>query len=543
MRNPGLRSDGTGAGEMSAAGNAFPPFTVFDFNDAIRAHARQRSDEPAFIDGEAVLTWRQFDREVARVGEALVKAGIRKGDRVALLASNSFWAYAAMFGILRAGAVYTPLSTLLPPALLARLLTDSGARLLMAGSGWESPAIEATALVEPRPRVVFESGSRDGGEAFADFAGGCEGNFAGVPRDLQDTVTIIYSSGTTGVPKGIRHALGGRLGMAWQFGTALAVTAQARSVLATPPSSNGTMLLLLPTLYAGGTCILRRSLTPDDFFALLERWRPTHAFMVPTQFKAIFEDERARHADFSSLRCLFSAGAPMAMEVKRRVLELAGHCFHEVWGFTEGVGTVIYPGEVAARPQSVGRPLPGTDLRLIDSEGRELTPPAIGEIVGRSIMSMQGYLNRPDANAGVLWTDREGRVFLRTGDIGELDADGFLTIRGRIKDMIISGGLNVYPVDIEAVLLEHPDVDEAAVVGVPHEKWGEAPVAFVIARAGRKLDAAALRGWANERLAKHQRLVDVVLRAEDFPRNALGKVLKGELQKSYVSGRPGMASA
>lgn len=505
------------------------PFSrpTFDFNEAIAVHACSRGGEPAFIDGDRVLTWREFDQRVTSVARTLMESGIQPGERVALLAENSFWAYEAMFGIFRAGAVITPLSTLLPATLKAKLLEDSGARLMLAGQGYEQAAKEALASLGGRVRLITE------GEETAASKPGSDERFAGVARDLEDTFTIIYSSGTTGTPKGIMHSVGGRLGLAWQFGMAFAVTARTRSLIATPPSSNGTMIMLLPTMYAGGTCILRSSLAPDDFFVAVERQGATHAFLVPTQFKKIFDDERISKADLSGVRCLLSVGAPMPADLKRRVLLRAKHCFHEAWGFTEGVATVIYPGEVENRLHSVGRPLPGTELRLIDADGRELEAPATGEIVGRSIMMMQGYLNRPDANADIRWSDREGTVFLRTGDIGEIDADGFLTLRGRIKDMIISGGLNVYPVDIEAVLLEHPQVEDAAVVGIPDERWGEVPVAFVIPKQAAQLDPEAVQAWTNERVSKHQRLKSVVVHAGDFPRNALGKVLKNELQKAY----------
>lgn len=503
---------------------------VFGFDEIIRTHARQRGELPAFIDGERTLTWKEFEHRTARVAAALVRAGIRKGERVAMLATNSFWAYEVMFGIVRAGAVVTPLSLMLPPLLQAKLAADSDARLLLAGHGCERPALDAAAVSDRELRVIFETGSASTPESFEAFVANGPVNLEGSAPAPEDTFGIIYSSGTTGTPKGIMHSHAGRLGMAWQMGTALGVTPAARCLLATPPSSNGTMIMLLPAIFAGATCLITHSVAPDDFFKLLPRQRPTHAFLVPTQLAVIFTDERAQRADFSVLRCLLSAGAPIPPNVKLQMLKLAGHCFHELWGFTEGVATTIGPEDAAQRPQSVGRAHPGTDIRVIDADGTELQPPASGELVGRSLMMMQGYLNRPDANAEIRWCDSQGNTFLRTGDIGAMDADGFITLRGRIKDVIISGGLNVYPSDLEAMLLEHPLVADAAVIGVPHERWGETPVAHVIAKAGVEVDAVALKEWTNARVAKHQRLSDVVLRIQDFPRNALGKVLKNELR-------------
>lgn len=508
----------------------------FGFDEIIRVHARHRGGLPAFIDGDRTLTWNEFEQRTARVAESLVRAGIGKGKRVAMLAGNSFWAYEVMFGIVRAGAVVTPLSSMLSPPLVAKLLADSDAQLLFADDGCERLALDAAAASDRDLRVILETGAAGTPQSFAGFAAGSAGSFDSASVSPEDTFGIIYSSGTTGVPKGIMHSHAGRLGMAWHLGAVFGVTPSARCLLATPPSSNGTMLMLLPAIFVGAANILAHSVAPDDFFELLRLQRPTHMFLVPTQLAAIFLDERAEQTDFGGLRCLLSAGAPIPPNVKRRMLSLAGHCFHELWGFTEGVATVIGPEEAAERQQSVGRAAPGTDIRIIDAQGVELQPPATGELVGRSIMMMQGYLNRPDANAEIRWRDSRGYAFLRTGDIGEMDADGFVTLRGRIKDLIITGGLNVYPSDIEAVLLEHPQVADAAVIGVAHERWGETPVAYVIAKSDVEADATALKEWTNARVAKHQRLSEVILTTRDFPRNALGKVLKARMRASHAAG-------
>jgi acyl-CoA synthetase (AMP-forming)/AMP-acid ligase II len=339
---------------------------------------------------------------------------------------------------------------------------------------------------------------------------------------------IIYSSGTTGTPKGIAHTHGAR----WQFGcmgSTLGMKASSRTLLTTPPHSNGTWLMLLSTLLVGGTIILVPAFDANLVVQLIERHRPTHALLVPTMCRTLLDRAGIGATDFGSFECVLTAGAPMPRQMKEDLRRLTHDHLYELWGLTESLATVISPGEMASHPDSVGRPTPGSELRTIDSNGRENTGQGPGEIVGRSNHLMRGYWNRPDANREITWTSDDNEIFLRTGDIGEIDDDGYLILRGRAKDMIISGGFNIFPVDLEAVLLESKAVRDAAVVGCADEKWGETPVAFVILHEHAVMDSEALKIWANARLAKYQRISKVILTRVDFPRNTLGKVLKNEL--------------
>jgi acyl-CoA synthetase (AMP-forming)/AMP-acid ligase II len=207
----------------------------------------------------------------------------------------------------------------------------------------------------------------------------------------------------------------------------------------------------------------------------------------------------------------------------------------ELYGLTEGVITTLDPEDAPGRWSSVGRPLLGTDIRILDQNDREAPRGEPGEIVSRGRITMSGYFQRPDATAAVVWRDEHGREWLRTGDIGRLDEENYLYIVDRKKDLIISGGQNVYPQDIEAVLMQHPGVSEAAVIGLPSLRWGETPVAIVVPRESEDLDSAALRAWCNERVGRQQRIADVIP-VEVLPRNANGKVLKRELRTQF-SGR------
>ena len=250
--------------------------------------------------------------------------------------------------------------------------------------------------------------------------------------------------------------------------------------------------------------------------------------------RAILDHPDVGTADFTCFECALTAGAPMPEQMKIDVRKLTGDHLYELWGLTEGVATVISPAEMTKRPQAVGRPIPGCDIRTIDDEARENTGRGAGEIVGWSTSLMDGYWNRPETSEELKWTSADGQWFIRTGDMGEIDEEGYLTLRGRAKDMIISGGLNVFPIDIESVLLEHAEVADVTVVGCPHEHWGETPVAFVIPREGSTVRPDELKDWTDKRLAKFERLADVVLRKQDFPRNTLGKVIKNQLRDEYL---------
>jgi acyl-CoA synthetase (AMP-forming)/AMP-acid ligase II len=354
----------------------------------------------------------------------------------------------------------------------------------------------------------------------------------GIRHAAGDDFNIIYSSGTTGVPKGIVQTHAARLHFAFSNAIELGITAEARTLTTTSLYSNGTWIVMLPTLFAGGTLHVMPQFGPDAFLEQVQRHAITHSFMVPAQFIAVLDEPALPDADLSSLHRVLCAGSPLRRDTKRAVLERITPGLVELYGFSEGFAAMLKPHEHAAKFDTVGTPVMGFDLRVIDAEGRPCPPGQPGEIVGYGAGMLREYNARPDLTAELIWRDEHGRSFIRSGDIGMLDEDGYLTIIDRKKDMIISGGFNVFPTDVEAVVGGHPDVSDVTVIGVPHPKWGESCLALVIPRAGAAPAAEAIRDWANERLAKHQRLAAVELRAE-FPRNALGKVLKRQLREPY----------
>ncbi len=255
--------------------------------------------------------------------------------------------------------------------------------------------------------------------------------------------------------------------------------------------------------------------------------------MVPSQYITLLELEELAQYDFRSMEIMLSAGAPLRVTTKKAIRDRLDCRLMELYGVTEGPGTVLNPEDMEDKIGSVGRPILGADIRIVDADDRELARGEIGEIVGYCGANMKGYHKRPDKTAETIWEDEQGRTYVRTGDIGRLDEDGFLYVLDRKKDMIISGGINIFASDLEEVISKHADVQEVAVIGIPHDKWGETPLALVIPHERSDTSPDQIRDWANSKLGKYQRVTAVDFR-DSLPRNALGKVLKRELREPYL---------
>jgi acyl-CoA synthetase (AMP-forming)/AMP-acid ligase II len=507
--------------------------------DVIAHNARIHGDHTAIVCADERLTWREANERTNRFANVLRADGLGKGDKVALFMPASVEAWVALWGSAKAGCVTVPLNVMLDPDSLALLTHDSDAVVVVAGSGTEAKLDsirDRLPSVRPDGWLTFGAGGpgwRDANELTA----AADPSPCGVQIDPDDVITILYTSGTTGRPKGIEHTHVSRLAYPYGFGIGLKTDRYSVAVLGTPPYASGTWITMAPTMYVGGTLVILPTYSAEAFMTAVERERGTHAFLVPTQWIALSHYEKRASFDVSSLRCLVTAGQPLS-EKTYYGLEAAFHDggLYEVYGFSEGFSTLRIPEDAArGKRTSVGKPALLDDIRAIDETGRELPPGETGELVGRSLMMMTGYHKNPELTAQTTWVSPEGRRFLRSGDMGHVDDDGFVYISGRLKDMIKSGGINIYASDIEAVFMAHPEVSECAAIGIPDEKWGEAPLLVVLLRPGGSVEQETLRVWGNERLAKYQRVSRLVIR-DELPRAVYGKVAKQELRDEFGNG-------
>ncbi|HET6874916.1 MAG TPA: long-chain-fatty-acid--CoA ligase [Acidimicrobiales bacterium] len=508
----------------------------------IRHWAALRPDHPALRWAGGQLTYGELDASTSRLAQALGRAGVGRGDRVAYLDKNGPEQIELLFAAAKLGAVATPVNYRLAPPEIAYIVSDSGARFFAVGEEF-LPAVQKVEQDLGGPTTAVIGGSQGDWPSLADLVDGLPADDPGVEAGPDDDGCQLYSSGTTGLPKGVvlrqsNFEAGMKL-----YPTAMGLGPDSVSVVPMPLYHIGGTGWALAGLWQGATDVIVREIVPSQLVETLIAEKVTHGFIVPAVIQFLLGVPGVEEQDWSHLRSILYGASPIAETVLAKAVRTFGCDFVQAYGLTESTGTVIYlpaadhdpDGPNRHRLRACGIPIPGTEARIVDPlTGEDQAEGQVGEIWVKGPTVMTGYWHLPEQTAETI---RDG--WLRTGDAGYRDADGYFYIHDRVKDMIVSGAENIYPAEVENVLMSHPDVADAAVIGIPHDRWGETPRAVVVRAAGSDLTEEALIAYCRERLAGFKCPTSVQW-IDELPRNPSGKVLKKDLRAPFWEGRTRM---
>jgi len=509
--------------------------------DTVRAQAKTRGKAIAYEFEGRQTSFAEFDELTNRVANGLKALGVKPCERIAYLGKNSDIFFELLIGAMKANVVIAPVNWRLAAPEIVFIVADCKAPVLFVGPELvaQARAIQPQ-LHELRTIIATEGGAPE----WQNYAAWRDTQSADDPKvgiSPHDVAIQLYTSGTTGKPKGAMLSHANLLNLVetgegekpeWNKWTEDDVSLVAMPIFHIGGSGWG-----LLGLYHGAKGVIAREFDPTKVLDFIEHSKITKLFMVPAAMQFVVRQPRARQVDFSRLKYMLYGASPIPAALLKECIEVFGCGFVQVYGMTETTGSIVaLPPEDhiegLERMRSAGKALPGVELAILDPDGKRLPPGEVGEIATRSGSNMVGYWNLPEATARTL--GRDG--WLRTGDAGYLDKDGYLYIHDRIKDMIISGGENIYPAEVESALCDHPDVAEAAVVGVPDDTWGEAVKAIVVMKQGKQAAASDIINFTRTRIAgfKTPKTVDFL---DALPRNASGKILRRHLRDPYWVGK------
>ncbi|WP_029458462.1 acyl-CoA synthetase [Dietzia alimentaria] len=499
-------------------------------------HALRNGERIAYIDGVGgvTTTYAELEDRTNRLADALTTLGVQRGDRVAMLLLNSPQMMEIYIAVAKLGAISVPVNFRLHPSEVAYVLEDSGSSFLFYSTIF-ADAVDAATAENTRLRTMVAVPTAQertaGGGHYEMLLEGASADRVENSISHEDICVLMYTSGTTGRPKGAMLTHGNFFHNAVNsMGLGSGIGRTDVTVSAAPLFHIGALgVHTLPFLFVGATVVITESFSPDLWLDAVEHHRATTAFLVPAMWAAIAQSNSIRDRELSGLRSAISGGAPCPITVIHALREY-GMEFTEGFGMTETSpnAACLQPEEVVDHAGSIGRPVLLMDFRIVDEQGYEVPTDEVGELCVRGPNVFVGYWGKPAE------TDRALRGgWFHTGDLARRDEQGFYTLVDRKKDMVITGGENVYPIEVEQVMYQHPEVREVAVVGIPDDAWGERVMAVVVRTDGSTLQADELRQWTRERIA-HFKAPSEVRFAEELPRTATGKLLKRELRKTYT---------
>jgi len=480
-------------------------------------------DHVAVVQKDKPIRFNRFNDDASRIASALHASGIRPGDHVALCAPNSYAWLAFYFGVLRAGAVAVTFSYLLAKNELTKILQDCRPRALLIAD--QKLADLSEIQKQNRPGLII---CENGDVSFDGLAAEGTSGFEIVDRNRQDTAAILYTGGTTGIPKGALLSHGNLQASAYNVAHYERSTDADRALCFLPLNHVfGQVHITLSTVYSGGGLIVQPAFDLENALAAIERHQITKFYAVPTIYIRLLELKDLPER-FKSIRYCFSAAASMATEIVREWKARTGLDIHESYGMTESAAMVTYNHYYRHVIGSVGTPIDLVEVQIRDFDGAVLNKGESGEICICGPNVTRGYLNNPAETKAAFWGE-----WFRSGDIGYFDEDGYLFIVDRLKDMIITGGENVYPREVEEALYTHPDVQECAVVGLPDKEYGERVTAFIIAKKDLKPDPAELKAYLKTKLAGFK-VPKEYIQVDELPKTPAGKILKREIRKLFA---------
>ena len=512
--------------------------TIDTIAGIIREHGRDRPDAPALEFEGTSVSYGELDRRSSQVANALRSAGVQAGDRVAFIDKNGLEWFEVTFGLAKIGAVNVSVNWRLAPAEMAQVIGDAQAHVVIVGTEFFGH-IEKVAAELPSVETIIAIGAHDDWPAYADWAGAQAADDPGVQATSGDVAFQLYTSGTTGLPKGVMltnaNFFGGVIGIAeqWRFST------DSVNLVMMPMFHIAGAGWAMVGMYFGCQGVVLRDIDPAAILRVIPEFAITNAFMVPAVIQFLLATPGIDETDFSSLRALVYGASPITEKVLVRGMEAMGCEFIQVYGLTETTGAITQLDGVDHDPsgdgrllRSCGKPYPWVEIRVVDrATGEDRPVGEVGELWTRSHQNMAGYWNNPTATAEAV---TDGGWF-HTGDAGFFDADGYVFLHDRVKDMVVSGGENVYPAEVENVLMGHPQVADVAVIGIPDDRWGEAVHAIVVPVADSSVTSAELIDFSREFLAGYK-LPKAVTFTDVLPRNPSGKLLKRELREPFWAG-------